>query len=570
MDSLKETKFQEFFSSLAAIKPRNIMEYNESMCRVLEDMADAFGMERVVCNITQPKDAPEGLEAPPPMTLLEGNPDNSGEPVVFCWPYALTGNIEFQVYPVKGENTVRECENELSQVFCFLYHVLNVVLFDNLYIKMTRCDMLTGTPNLSAFFQFCGMLFAQRKIKQYTALYFNIHNFKSIHNSLTYLDGSWIMKIYCNIVSDAITENEMIARLGGDNFVALILNENKDYFLDLINNIVIKYNKDGKPYTFLLGATVGGLIINEEKNPSEIMMHISTAYHAARDKRCMLFYYDRNAEKGLIEQKTILSKFSQAISAREFKVMYQPKVSVRDKVLCGAEALVRWIPPDGNMIMPGKFIPVFEKDGCVCALDFYMLREVCKFQKKMIDRGIEPVKISVNFSKRHLSNNKLVEEIVEIVDLYNIPHEKIEVELTESENFVNNSVMKDVVDGLGALGIKTSIDDFGTGYSSLGMLRTLQLDTLKIDRSFIPDPENKGKENDEMEKSMLMLKGVVNLAKSLGLTTVAEGVETPDQFEILEDLDCDIIQGFIFDKPLPEEKFIERLEKRVYVIDQTA
>lgn len=570
MDSLKQTKFEGVFYSLADVKPRNIEEYCEIMCRVLGDMADAFEIERVVCNITQPKDAPKGLDDSQSMTLLEGNPDNAGEPVMFRWPFALTGNIEFQVYPVKGENTVRECENELSMVFHLLYHILNAILFDNLYIKLTKCDMFTGIPNLSAFFQFCGMLFAQGKIKQYTAFNFNIRNFKSIHNSLTYLDGSRIMRIYCNIVSNAITENEIIARLGGDNFVALILNDNKDYFLDLIGNMVVKYNKDGRLYTFLLGATVGALRISEEKNTSEVMMHISTAYHAARDKRYTLCYYDRNAEKGLLEQKTILSKFFQAVTAGEFKVMYQPKVSVRDKVLCGAEALVRWIPPDGNMIMPGKFIPVLEKDGCICTLDFYMLREVCKFQKKMIEKGIEPVKISVNFSKRHLSNNKLVEEIVEIVDLYNIPHDKIEIELTESENFVNNSVMKDVVDGLGVLGIKTSIDDFGTGYSSLGMLRTLPLDTLKIDRCFIPNTENKDKENGDMEKSMLMLKGVVNLAKSLGLTTVAEGVETPDQFEILKDLDCDIIQGFIFDKPLPEEEFIERLEKRVYVINRTS
>ena len=180
----------------------------------------------------------------------------------------------------------------------------------------------------------------------------------------------------------------------------------------------------------------------------------------------------------------------------------------------------------------------------------------------LLDNGLEPVTISVNFSKRHLTNNKLVEEIIEVIDRYGIPHDYIEVELTEGENSYNQGVMSSVVNGLANLGIKTSIDDFGTGYSSLGMLKMLNLDVLKIDKSFIPDAPVS-----EKDKSYLLLKGIISIAKDLGLTITAEGVETNAQFELIESLGCDLVQGFIFDRPLSESEFIDRIKHKDYVLD---
>ncbi len=179
----------------------------------------------------------------------------------------------------------------------------------------------------------------------------------------------------------------------------------------------------------------------------------------------------------------------------------------------------------------------------------------------MLDAGIEPVMISVNFSKRHLANNKLVEEIVNTIDRHEVPRNYVKIELTESEDYHDNGVMKEVVEELNMQGIKTAIDDFGTGYSSLAMLNMLPLDELKIDRSFIPQDQF-----DDSDKSMLMLKGVVNLAKSLGLTIVAEGVETPVQLKLIESMDCDMVQGYIFDRPLREDDFVKRLQQKNYTL----
>ncbi|MGN0401568.1 MAG: EAL domain-containing protein [Acetatifactor sp.] len=233
-------------------------------------------------------------------------------------------------------------------------------------------------------------------------------------------------------------------------------------------------------------------------------------------------------------------------------------MDVKTHTLIGIEALARWRQGQDNL-MPLSFISVLERDGCITILDFYILEEACRFLRRLIDENMEPVRVSVNFSKRHLTNDRLVAQIMEVIDRYGISHEYIVVELTESEDYQNNRVMAGIVEQLRTEGVKTSIDDFGTGYSSLAMLNTLRVDELKIDRSFIPKNPADGS-----DKGLFMLKGIINLAKGLGLSAVAEGVETPEQLELIESLGCDAVQGFIFDKPLPEEELIERIKNRRY------
>ena len=164
--------------------------------------------------------------------------------------------------------------------------------------------------------------------------------------------------------------------------------------------------------------------------------------------------------------------------------------------------------------------------------------------------------ISVNFSRRHLEEDNMVERVIEIIDRYGIDHKYIEIELTESEDFQNYEIMSQVVNGLRDSGIGTSIDDFGTGFSSLNMIKQVDLNVIKIDKSFIPlEQEYPGK-----KKDMIMVCNIVGLVKQLGKKTIAEGVETEEQLEYLKEVGCDIVQGYVFDKPLSKEKFEERLE----------
>jgi len=255
-----------------------------------------------------------------------------------------------------------------------------------------------------------------------------------------------------------------------------------------------------------------------------------------------------------------MAVFYKALSQREFVVYYQPKVNTYSKQLCGAEALVRWKLPDGSLRPPMEFIPVLEKNGSICKLDFYVLEETCRLLRFCKEEGIPEVAVSVNFSRKHLLNPGLVNDIVEIIDRYEISHELVEIEFTESEDFRDYAVMAKLIEDLKQQGIRTSIDDFGTGYSSLNMLKMTSIDTLKIDKSFIPVEEYLGSKS----KECIMFEYIAKLAGELGFRTVSEGVETKEQYEYLSKVGCDIIQGYYFDRPLPEEVFLERLKNKQY------
>ena len=229
---------------------------------------------------------------------------------------------------------------------------------------------------------------------------------------------------------------------------------------------------------------------------------------------------------------------------------------ISERKICGAEALVRWVR-DGQVIPPAQFLPQLEREGSICKLDYYVLEMTCRFIRDRLGRGKEAPCISVNFSRKHLDEDDMVERIIEIIERYGIDHSYIEIELTESEDFQNYEIMSRIVNGLKQYGIGTSIDDFGTGFSSLNMIKKVDLNVIKIDKSFIPLEW----EYPEKEKDKIMFGNIVGLVRQLGKKTIAEGVETQEQLEYLKEAGCDIVQGYVFDRPLPEAAFEERLTK---------
>jgi len=220
--------------------------------------------------------------------------------------------------------------------------------------------------------------------------------------------------------------------------------------------------------------------------------------------------------------------------------------------MVGAEALCRWFH-EGKVISPGDFIPVLEKSQSICKLDFYMLDAVCKDIKRWLETGKQAVKVSVNLSRKHLRNPRILENILEIIDSNQIPHEYIEIELTETTMDLDFDALKQLVAGLKDNNISTSVDDFGTGYSSLNMLREAPWSVIKIDRSYLPD----GKNYDE--KRMAMLKHIIALSADMGFECIVEGVETVEQLKLIKRNNCFLAQGFYFDKPLAVDEFETRL-----------
>ena len=241
----------------------------------------------------------------------------------------------------------------------------------------------------------------------------------------------------------------------------------------------------------------------------------------------------------------------EALKQKEFQVYLQPKYSPKEEVLSGAEALVRWISPEEGFVPPNRFIPIFEKNGFILKLDDYMISEVARQQAQWISEGKNVVPISVNVSRAHFTKVDLAEHICRLVDQYNVPHEVIELELTESAFFEDKEVLLGTVRKLREYGFTVSMDDFGAGYSSLNSLKEIPLDVIKLDAEFF-------RGNDEAGKGKIIVNETIDLAKKLNMRTVAEGIETKEQVDFLAELGCDLIQGYYFAKPMPLKEFEQK------------
>lgn len=255
-----------------------------------------------------------------------------------------------------------------------------------------------------------------------------------------------------------------------------------------------------------------------------------------------------------MSKEELIPKVKEAMQNHELKVYYHPQYDAITSKLVGAEALVRWVKPDGSITMPGNFIPQLEEDNTILELDWYMLREVCAFLKRQKEEEIHSVTVAVNFSRRHIYEEDFVERLCTTVSEYDVPRKMIEVEITESAFVDQSEKIAERIENIRAAGFRVAIDDFGSGLSSLSFVKDISVDVLKIDKSLLS-------RNCEDEKERIVLESIFNFAHRLKLTTVTEGVETREQLGFLRTCSCKVIQGFLFAKPMPESDFMELCKK---------
>ena len=245
-------------------------------------------------------------------------------------------------------------------------------------------------------------------------------------------------------------------------------------------------------------------------------------------------FYDKEMHKKILKEKEIENSMVDALNNGEFIVYFQPKYSLSDYQIIGAEALVRWDNPQKGLIPPIEFIPVFERNGFIVNIDFYVFEEVCKKIREWMDEGQKVVPISVNLSRMHFVNSNFIEKFKLIVDKYKIPTRLIELELTETAVLDNIEGLLDTMNNLKEKGFVISMDDFGTGYSSLNLLKELPVDILKLDRAFFT-------EKDESNNEKIVISNVIKMAKELKMKVISEGVETISQVEFLKQIGCDMV-----------------------------
>ena len=254
----------------------------------------------------------------------------------------------------------------------------------------------------------------------------------------------------------------------------------------------------------------------------------------------------------LFEIKT--STIMEGISQGEFVPYLQPQMDASIGSLWGAEALVRWISPKYGFIMPGDFIPQLEKTDLVCKIDYYIFEEVCKLKRKWKNENLHyaELAISINMSRRHFDDPDFVDTIVNIARKYDIPFYELDLEITENIFLENMEHICDVVKSFHELGFQISIDDFGSGYSSLGMLKDVDADCLKLDKTFVDMTGS-------TQKANAIIRNVISMGLDLHMKVISEGVETESQKNLITTFGCEIIQGYYYSKPLPEDEFLEYL-----------
>lgn len=456
-----------------------------------------------------------------------------------------------------------EDEDKVQLVTRMLLSFLSRYRLEGIVEQYTFYDD-TGYRNVRSFLRYLEILSEKNTLGRHTALYYNLRHFTLVNRDIGRSAGDIAMRNYFEMIEDIIGDKGIICRVGGDNFVAVFEDELTDDILNILKGVPVVYdNNTGK--RIMLSAYTGVFRIPEGyrfDTPGDIMDRILFSSHAAKaGGKDNIVYFDEAMEIGKEKRMQIQQLFPDALKNEEFKVFYQPKIDIVTGELAGAEALCRWFR-DGRIIPPMEFIPILEQNTDICQLDFYMLDHVCRDIRRWLDEKRNVVRISVNLSRKHMLDVDLLKHIINIIDRNVVPHEYIEIELTETTTDVEFRDLKRVVSGLQQKGIYTSVDDFGMGYSSLNLIRDIPWNVLKVDRSFLPV------DNDDTESTRsVMFKYVVAMAQDLGLECVAEGVETSHQVKILKDNNCIFAQGFLFDKPLPLNEFEQRMSKHFYDVE---
>ena len=417
--------------------------------------------------------------------------------------------------------------------------------------KLTQTDMLTGSNNLFAFITKASEILEQNPLQRFATVYVDIDRFKLINDKYGFSVGDHVLIDFANIINNNLKNNEIYGRIDADKFVLFMkfmgMSEFDNRIISLFNE-VSSHVRDEIGYRATL---IGGVyIINDETDISAAIDRANLARKSIKDHHHSTYeIFNESMKSSIVIKNDIETAMESAIEHEEFKVYYQPKFNIFTNTICGSEALVRWERPGYGLVSPGLFIPIFEDNGFIAEVDFYVFDKVCALMRELMDKGVKVYPISVNFSRVHLSNDNIIKRLISVVGKYDISPSLIEVEITESAFSEGDDFTPALLNEIRRLGFKLSMDDFGSGLSSLNSLRKFPFDILKLDRVFF------NKEGIS-EKERIVVKNVVNLAKQLNMSVIAEGIETEEQVEFLRSIDSPIVQGFLYAKPVPQDVFV--------------
>lgn len=419
-------------------------------------------------------------------------------------------------------------------------------------------DSLTGIYNLDTFKEEVSkFLKLQDEGSKFALLYTDITHFERVNNLYGTHKADALLIDLAKAISEIDFGLRLYCRSSADHFVMLVDFEGKEKlrydleeFCRAFNGVSLERFPEALPR---LGI---GVSVLEEKTESidDMIEMADQARSSLRSSSTVSVAYFKPVDFGKYQRiKEIEKNMSKALENGEFIIYLQPKFDMMTKRMVGAEALVRWVREDGTMIYPDEFIPLFEKNGFINQLDFYMLEQVCAMMRRRLSEGKICLPISINQSRVLLNSETYTTDVAFLLSSYETPPALIELELTERIFSDSLEEMAEVMGKLKEIGIKWSIDDFGTGYSSLNLLKKLPVDVIKIDKTFLDETETS-------EVSRIIIRKTVELIQELDKMVVCEGVETEDQASYLKEIHCDMSQGYLYAKPMPMEQYEKLLD----------
>lgn len=472
-----------------------------------------------------------------------------------------SADMNWYIFSVEPKSVLDDRMHPIMRDIQFLVVILIGILFmaNIIYLyynvrrrqelfRLAYKDSITGGDNFSNF---------KEKAKKYEntegyVIALDISEFKLVNNVCGNARGDEVLKAIWDVILANCNDNEQAARVNADGFVIFWIESSKKtvtYRIEkLINEIEGISEQLSVPRLYpVIGIRAVEKLDDADKRYGEAL-RAKALVKNRRDRHYA--FYDEIDYDTIVENKNLENGFEKALADKKFEVWYQPKFNSHTGKIVGSEALIRWRADDGSLISPGRFIPLFEKNGNIIRLDEYVFREVCRQQKEWQKEGIQILPVSVNISRFSLYYSNVVEKYERIINYYDVDHKYVQIEITESA-IIENTVIVELIQKFHDAGFDILLDDFGSGYSSLASLNQMPFDTIKLDKSLV---DYVGNENGEK-----LLKFIVQLVQSLGMKITAEGVEYKEQLDFLENLNCDDIQGFYFSKPLMLADFSAKL-----------
>jgi len=420
--------------------------------------------------------------------------------------------------------------------------------------RLALFDQLTGLPNrteLQTRFKFALNL-AQRHGKQMALMFLDLDRFKNVNDTLGHSVGDQLLMAVSQRLKTTLREEDTLSRLGGDEFILLLPDATeegaREVAVKLIEAAAQPYQID--QYELINTISIGIAIYPQDGADFETLSKNADAamYRVKRAARNDLCFFTEEMQANSVRSLQLVNALHHALARNELQVHYQPQIAMQDGRIIGTEALLRWTHPELGAVSPAEFIPIAEDSGQILQIGEWVLRTAVQQLKTWMNQGLPAMVMAVNLSAVQFRHPNLIEMVTRILDEAGVPAELLEIELTEATAMDNPATAIDIMNRLHERGIRMSIDDFGTGYSSLSYLKKFKVYKLKIDQSFVRDISH-----DPDDKAIVT--AIINLASSMGLQTIAEGVETASQLAYLRLQGCDEVQGYYFSRPVPADAF---------------